>query len=91
MENSEAYQLAKKRVKAKIGFYSHFAAYVAVISFLAIINLVTSPGTIWVHWPLLGWGIAVALHAFAVFVVPDRLTVTDHMIQEEMGKSHPRT
>ena len=86
MENSEAYQSAKKRVEAKMGFYTHLSVYVAVILFLAIINFVTSSGTIWFHWPMLGWGVAVALHAFAVFVFPSRFAVTEKMIEKEMGR-----
>ena len=87
MENSEAYQSAKKRVEAKRGFYTHLSVYVAVILFLVVINFLTSSSTIWFHWPMLGWGIAVALHAFAVFVFPGRFAVTDKMIEKEMGKS----
>ena len=87
MENSEAYQSAKKRVETKRGFYTHLSVYVAVILFLVVINFLTSSSTIWFHWPMLGWGIAVALHALAVFVFPGRFAVTDKMIEKEMGKS----
>lgn len=91
MENSEAYQSAKKRVEAKMGFYTHLSVYVAVILLLVIINLLTSPGAIWYHWPMLGWGAAVALHAFAVFVFPGRFAVTEKMIEKEMGKSRTKS
>ena len=87
MEQSEAYQSAKKRVEAKMGFYTHLSVYVAVIVFLAIINVATSSETIWFHWPMLGWGIAVVLHAFAVFLFPGRFAVTEKMIEKEMNKS----
>ena len=91
MENSEAYQSAKKRVEAKMGFYTHLSVYASVILFLAIINFMTSTGTVWVHWPMLGWGIAVVIHAAVVFVFPGRFAVTEQMIEKEMGKSrtHP--
>jgi len=77
MENSEAYQSAKKRVEAKMGFYTHLSVYVAVILFLAVINFVTSAGTIWFHLPMFGWGIAAAIHAASVFVFPGRFAVTE--------------
>lgn len=91
MENSEAYQSAKKRVEAKMGFYTHLSVYVAVILFLAVINFLTSSGTIWFHWPMFGWGFAVVLHAAFVFVFPGQFAVTEKMIEKEMGKSrsHP--
>lgn len=86
MENSKAYQSAKKRVEAKMGFYTHLSVYVAVILLLVIINLVTSAGAIWFHWPMFGWGIAIVIHAASVFVFPARFAVTEKMIKKEMGK-----
>ena len=87
MEQTQAYSSAKKRVEAKMGFYTHLSVYVAVILLLAAINFLTSPGAIWVHWPMLGWGIALVLHGLAVFVFPGRFAVTERMIEKEMNKS----
>ena len=86
MVNSEAYQAAKKRVEARMGFYTHLSVYAVVILFLAIIDFLTSSGTVWFHWPMLGWGIAVALHALAVLVFPGRFAITERMIEKEMGR-----
>lgn len=86
MEHSEDYQSAKKRVEAKMGFYTHLSVYVAVIVFLAIINLLTSSSAIWFHWPMLGWGIAIVIHAATVFLFPGRLAVTEKMIEKEMRR-----
>jgi 2TM domain-containing protein len=61
------YQSAKKRVEALRGFYVHLTVYVLVNLLLCTINLLTSPDSLWFYWPLLGWGIAVALHALRVF------------------------
>ncbi|NNE86542.1 MAG: 2TM domain-containing protein [Silicimonas sp.] len=91
MEHSDdEYQSAKKRVEAKMGFYTHLSVYAAVILFLAAINFLTS-STLWFHWPMLGWGIAVAIHAFTVFVFPGRFAVTEQMIEKEMGKSRTQS
>ena len=86
MEKTPAYEAAKRRVETKMDFYTHLSVYGAVVLFLAIIDLVTSPGTIWFHWPLLGWGIAVTIHAIAVFVFPGGFAVTEKMIEEEMDR-----
>jgi hypothetical protein len=48
------------------GFLIHFAVYVAVNALLVVINLVTTPGKYWFYWPLLGWGLGIVGHAFAV-------------------------
>lgn len=50
-------------------FYMHLAQYGVVMFGLLILNLITSPGYLWVVWPALGWGIGVAVHGFTVFEV----------------------
>ena len=66
--NEIKYLKAKERVEALRGFYIHLTVYVIVNLGLFIINMMTSPETLWFIWPLMGWGIAVALHALRVFV-----------------------
>jgi len=63
----EKYIRAKKKVDNLKGFYSNLLAYVLVIPFLIFINLKTSPGHQWFWWPMLGWGVGIAFHAFGVF------------------------
>ena len=86
MENQEAYQKAKKRVEAKIGFYIHLSVYIAVNIVLVIINLRTSPEYIWFKWPLIGWGIGVFFHAMGVFVFTGKSAMKEKMIEKEMKK-----
>jgi hypothetical protein len=43
---------------------------VVVIAALFVINLLSSPHYIWAVWPMLGWGIGVAVHAFNLFRLP---------------------
>lgn len=61
MKNKEA------QAKVKVAFRTHLIIYIAVISLLAIINLLATPGYIWFKWPLLGWGIAIVIHAISVY------------------------
>ena len=61
------YHRAKKRVEALRGFYIHLGVYVLVNTLLFLINITASPDGLWFFWPLLGWGIALVLHAFSVF------------------------
>jgi hypothetical protein len=86
MENQEAYQKAKKRVEAKIGFYIHLAVYIVVNIILIIINLRTSPEYIWFKWPLIGWGIGVFFHAMGVFVFTGKSAIKEQMIEKEIKK-----
>ncbi len=57
----------RQQVRKERGFYIHATVFVAVMALLFAIDHFTSPGKYWVQWPLLGWGIWVALHALAVF------------------------
>ena len=66
-EQETRYRNAKKRVGALKEFYVHLTVYVLVNLLLFTINMLTSPDSLWFYWPLLGWGIAVALHALRVF------------------------
>ncbi len=67
VDDFSAYRNAEKKMLAIKGFYSHLISYIVVISGLAILNLVTSPGYLWFLWPALGWGIGLAIHGFGVF------------------------
>ena len=67
MEDQARYERAKKRAEELREFYQHLVTYLAVNAFLLAVNLYTSPGYLWVRWPVLGWGIGVALHAATVF------------------------
>ena len=50
--------------KARRDFMTHLVAYIIINSFLVFINLWTSPEVIWFVWPLAGWGIGIAFHAY---------------------------
>jgi hypothetical protein len=68
MMNDEKYDKAKKRVEELKGFYGNLVTYTVINVILIIINLVTSPGSLWFYWVTIFWGIAILLHASKVFV-----------------------
>jgi hypothetical protein len=49
-------------------FLVHVTAFVAGVIICAAINLWLTPGTLWFPWALMGWGVAVAVHAFALLL-----------------------
>ena len=67
-EQEIKYQKAKERVTVLRGFYGHLSVYVIVNLGLFLINMITSPETLWFIWPLMGWGIAIIVHALRVFI-----------------------
>jgi hypothetical protein len=87
MEEVAHYETARRRAKAKYGFYVHAAVYVAVMLMLMAINISTSPGRLWFIWPLVGWGLAVALHGARVFLMSDRDKIIDAMTEQELHRS----
>lgn len=58
---------ARRHVARLRGFYHHLTVFALVNAGLLAINLIASPGRYWFQWPLLGWGIWLALHAFGSF------------------------
>lgn len=58
---------AQERIEELRGYYGHLASFIGVNLFLFMINMVTSPGSIWFVYPLFGWGIGMICHTFAVF------------------------
>ena len=62
-------QRAKERASTIRGFYIHLGVYIAVNLLLFLINIIASPTNLWFFWPLLGWGIFIAIHAIVVFAL----------------------
>jgi hypothetical protein len=67
MDETEAYERARKQVRQIKGFYLHAMVYVLVNALLTFINLTTSRGELWFYWPLFGWGIGLLAHGVSVF------------------------
>ncbi|MBK1615481.1 hypothetical protein CKO44_18635 [Rubrivivax gelatinosus] len=59
--------MALRHVRRLRAFYGHLALYVAVLSMLLAINLLTRPQHLWVVWPALGWGFAIVMQALQVW------------------------
>ena len=87
MPQTEDYQRARGRAEAKYGFFVHALVFAAVMGLLVVINLLTSPGTLWFVWPLIGWGLAVALHGARVFLLADRDAIIDALTEDELRQS----
>lgn len=53
--------------RAKQEFYQHLTKYLIFSVLFVVLNLLFSPYSWWFFWPIFGWGIAIANHAFRVF------------------------
>jgi hypothetical protein len=59
-------RLARKRARMQFGWLSHAAVYVLVN--LALAAAAYASGRHWRPFPLLGWGLGLALHGMAVWL-----------------------
>lgn len=67
IDEQQAYQRAIERAKELKKFYTHLGTYIVMSIFFFLLNYFTSPKHWWFYWPVLGWGLAVALNAVKVF------------------------
>ena len=73
----------RKHLIARKAFNTHLAVYAVVNAFLILIWGVTGGGYFWPMWPLAGWGIGLAIHAWTTF---GHLGVTDADIDAELER-----
>ncbi len=74
-ESDPAMERARSRAKELREFYSHLTTYLVICTLLVIIDLVndepgnpdTFLGLDWAFWPVIGWGVFVAIHAIKTF------------------------
>jgi 2TM domain len=71
------YAKAQKRVQRKKGFQKHFSIYLVVSAFLYLINQLTSPHELWFYWPMLGWGIGIAIQYSQLYGIPGIIDPVD--------------
>lgn len=93
MDNEEIYRKAKKKVKAKKGFFYHFIAYACVLGMLYAIMHFENKGEI---LPViivgLSWGIGLGAHYFKTFGTEhlDFLGFSPDWEEEELEKEIQR-
>src|SRR5919206_5269719 len=49
-------------------FLIHLAAFIAGVLICAGLNLWLTPDRLWFPWVLMGWSVAIAVHAFALLL-----------------------
>ncbi|GAB2481863.1 hypothetical protein GCM10027082_35780 [Comamonas humi] len=79
-------RLARKRAGAKLGWYVHALVYVLVNLALFALSRHGWGERPWSVWPLLGWGLGLALHGVSVFVLGTGSGLRERMVQREREK-----
>ncbi len=76
-------QLARKRAGAKLGWYTHAAVFAVVNLVLFGMSRYGFGNRPWSVYPLLGWGLGLALHGISVFVLGTGSDLRERMVQNE--------
>jgi hypothetical protein len=76
--------LARRRVKSQLGWYKHLAVYLIVNAFL--ISMSVWQGRNWALFPLLGWGLGLALHGVSVWFAGAGSSLREKMVERERQK-----
>ena len=80
-QDHELERQARKRAGAKLGWYVHACVYLCVN--LLLVALSAASGRGWAVFPLLGWGIGLAIHGAVVFLVTGGAGLHERLLQRE--------
>ena len=78
--------LARKRSGAKLGWYAHATVYVLVNIVIFAMSRYAFGTRPWSVFPLLGWGLGLALHGVSVFVLGTGGGLRERMVHKEREK-----
>ncbi len=93
-DEAEVRSRAEKTVAARIGFHRHLASYIIINTFIiliwVIVGLTSKTWWPWFVFPLIGWGIGLAFHAFNTYGASAGGARHEKMVQREMDKQRER-
>lgn len=88
-DKNEILKRAKKRVKARKGFFLHFASFLSVGIFFFLMNMVTlgEEPNLWFFFPMLPWLIGLLIHYLSVFGFPVNGALSEEWEAKEMYRA----
>jgi fatty acid desaturase len=86
--DAELEATARRRVETRTGFALHAVLFVVVNTGLVLIWSLTR-GYPWFVWPLLGWGVALLIHAVTLVIGPDSPR-EERAVQRELQRLRTR-
>ena len=81
MTDIEIETLARKRAKAKVGWFLHAVIYAAVNA--ALLGLSVWQGRNWSVFPALGWGLGLLMHGIAVWFTGVGSALRERLVERE--------
>jgi hypothetical protein len=83
LSTEEIEHLARKRAGAKLGWYIHATIYVLVNLMLFAMSDAGFGTRRWSFFPLVGWGLGLALHGISVFMLGSGSGLRERLVQRE--------
>jgi hypothetical protein len=77
-------RIARKRANAKLGWLMHASIYLIVNAFLFALSL--WQGKAWAAFPLLGWGLGLAIHGAAVWFAGAGSALREGLVARERAR-----
>jgi hypothetical protein len=76
-------RIARKRAGAKLGWYLHATVYVLVNLLIFAMSKYAFGTRPWSVFPLLGWGLGLALHGVSVFMLGTGSGLRERLVEKE--------
>ena len=86
MTPEELDRLARKRAGAKMRWFLHAAVYVLVNLFVFGMSQHAFGSRSWSVFPMLGWGLGLALHGASVWLLEAGGDLREQMVQKERSR-----
>lgn len=82
---------ARRRVNMKMGFYTHALVFVCVNAGLWFVNaFITGGQHRWSVYPLMGWGLGLAIHGVVTLIGLQGDGMRDRMLKDEVERLRAR-
>jgi len=85
-DRDERREAAIKRLEDRRNFNTHVVTYVVVNTLLIVIWAMSGAGYFWPVWPIMGWGVGLALHAWTIY---GQRAITEEDIRKEAERDIP--
>ncbi len=86
LSRDELERLAHKRAAAKLVWYVHAVVYVIVNLFIFAISSYGFGSRPWSVYPLLGWGLGLALHGISAFMLGAGGEMRERLVDRERDR-----
>ncbi len=85
-DHDERRAAAFERLQNRRSFVGHVAVYVVVNTMLVVVWAASGAGYFWPIWPIVGWGVGLALNAWSIY---GRKPITEEDIRKEAERDLP--